>query len=116
MDGMLSEDEIQKLAALARLEIEPSFKPVVTSHVNSIIGYVARLNEIDTSGVEAMSHVQGATNVLREDIARPVGSTPDATPLGETAIEPQSMLDSEALMQNVPDHSGRFIRVPLIVE
>lgn len=116
MDRMLSEDEIQKLATLARLEIEPAFKPVVTSHVNSIIGYVARLNEIDTSGVDAMSHVQQATNVLREDNVRPVGSTPEATPLGETAIEPQAMLDESALMQNVPDHSGRFIRVPLIVE
>ncbi len=113
---MLSEEEIQKLATLARLEIEPSFKPVVTSHVNSIIGYVARLNEIDTSGVEALSHVQGATNVLREDVVRPVGSSGEAAPLGESAVPPQEMLDSEALMQNVPSHSGRFIKVPLIVE
>ena len=113
---MLSEDEIQKLASLARLEIEPSFKPVITTHVNSIIGYVARLNEIDTSGVEALSHVQGATNVLREDIARPPHSTPAPVPLGETAVPPQEMLEPDALMQNVPDHSGRFIKVPLIVE
>ncbi len=113
---MLSEDEIQKLATLARLEIDPSFKPVVTSHVNSIIGYVARLNEVDTSGVEALSHVQGATNVLREDIVQPVGSPPDALPLGESAVAPQGMLAGEALLENVPDHSGRFIRVPIIVE
>ena len=113
---MLSEEEIQKLANLARLEIEPSFKPVVTSHVNSIIGYVARLNEIDTSGVEAMSHVQGATNVLREDVVRPVGSSGEATPLGESAVAPQEMLDSEALTQIAPSLSGRFIKVPLIVE
>ena len=113
---MLSEDEIQKLATLARLEIEPSFKSVVTTHVNSIIGYVARLNEVDTSGVEALSHIQGATNVLREDIVRPPHSNPEPAPLGESAVRPQDSLDAEALLQNVPDHSGRFIKVPLIVE
>lgn len=113
---MLSEEEIQKLATLARLEIEASFKPVVTTHVNSIIGYVARLNEIDTSGVEALSHIQGATNVLRDDAVQPVGAAPAPTPLGDTAIPPQPMLDSEALAQNVPASSGRFIKVPLIVE
>lgn len=113
---MLSEEEIQKLATLARLEIEPSLKPVVTSHVNSIIGYVARLNEIDTSGVEPLSHIQGATNVLREDAVQLVEASADATALGDPTVPPQPMLSSDALMQNVPSSSGRFIKVPLIVE
>jgi aspartyl-tRNA(Asn)/glutamyl-tRNA(Gln) amidotransferase subunit C len=113
---MVSEDEVQKLANLARLELDPSFTPVITEHLNSILGYVQRLDAVDTSAAEAMSHVHGATNVLRQDDARPVGSTPLATPLGETAIQTQEMLPADALMQNVPDHSGRFIRVPLIVE
>ncbi len=113
---MISEDDIKKLASLARLELDPAFTPVLTGHINSIIGYVERLNDIDTSGVEPMSHVHGAINVLREDAVQPAGSVPDATALGSTTISAQEMLPAEALLDNVPDHSGRFIRVPLIVE
>jgi hypothetical protein len=39
-----------------------------------------------------------------------------AIPLGDATISVQEMLPAEALLENVPDHSGRFIRVPLIVE
>lgn len=113
---MVSEDEVTKLANLARLELDPSLVPVVTGHLNSILGYVQRLNEIDTSGVEAMSHVHGTSNVLRDDTAVEAGTVPDATPLGDTSIPAQSMLDADALKLNAPDTSGRFIRVPLIVE
>ncbi|MEY4668787.1 MAG: Asp-tRNA(Asn)/Glu-tRNA(Gln) amidotransferase subunit GatC [Pseudomonadota bacterium] len=113
---MISEDEVQKLATLARLELDPALTPVVTGHLNSIIGYVQRLDEVDTTGAEAMSHVHGAVNVLREDKALEPGSVPDATPLGDPTVPPQPMLDTQALLQNAPDSSGTFIRVPLIVE
>lgn len=113
---MISEDEVQKLANLARLELDPALTPVVTGHLNSILGYVQRLDQVDTTGVEAMSHVLGATNVLREDKVLEPGSVPDATPLGDPTIPSQPMLDTEALLQNAPDASGTFIRVPLIVE
>jgi aspartyl-tRNA(Asn)/glutamyl-tRNA(Gln) amidotransferase subunit C len=113
---MISEDDVQKLANLARLELEPSFTPVITGHLNSILEYVQRLDQVDTSGVVAMSHVHGATNVLREDVAYAPNTNPEATPLGDPTIPQQEMLPAEGLLQNVPDHSGRFIRVPLIVE
>jgi aspartyl-tRNA(Asn)/glutamyl-tRNA(Gln) amidotransferase subunit C len=113
---MVSEDEVKKLANLARLELDPSLVPIVTGQLNSILGYVQRLDEVDTSGIEAMSHVHGTSNVLREDAALEVGSFSEAAPLGDDTIPPQPMLDAEALKQNAPDTSGRFIRVPLIVE
>jgi len=113
---MISEDDVEKLASLARLEIDTSFKPVITKHLNSILDYVQRLNQVDTSQVTPMSHVHGAINVLREDVVGTPGSAAPATPLGDPAVPTQEMLPAESLLQNVPDHSGRFIRVPLIVE
>jgi len=113
---MFSEDDISKLAQLARLELDPAFTPVLTSHINSILGYVKRFGDVDTTGVDPMSHVHGATNVLREDVVYPAGGTPPVIPLGDPTVPPQEMLPGEALLDNVPDHSGRFIRVPLIVE
>jgi aspartyl-tRNA(Asn)/glutamyl-tRNA(Gln) amidotransferase subunit C len=113
---MISEEDVEKLATLARLEIEASFKPVITKHLNSILDYVQRLDQIETSGVAPMSHVHGAINVLRDDVVGTQGSMTPAIPLGDTTIQVQEMLSAESLLQNVPDHSGRFIRVPLIVE
>jgi aspartyl-tRNA(Asn)/glutamyl-tRNA(Gln) amidotransferase subunit C len=113
---MISEDDIEKLANLARLELDPSMKSVMTEQVNSILGYVERLSQVDTKNVEAMSHTNTATNVLREDTARPVGSAPEAVVLGSSSIPAQDMLPVEGMLANAPDHSGTFIRVPLIVE
>ena len=113
---MISEDDIKKLAALARLELDEAFTTVVTKHLSSLLGYVQRLNDIDTTGVEPMSHVHGAFNVLREDVVQPLGSVPEPIALGPSTVPAQQMLPAEALLDNVPDHSGRFIRVPLIVE
>lgn len=113
---MVSEDEVKKIARLARLEIEPEFIPVVTGHMNSILGYVERLNDVDTTQVEAMSHVSDAINVLRKDVALPPGSTKPLEMLSSEPMPQQDMLPTEALTQNAPDSSGSYIRVPLIVE
>jgi aspartyl-tRNA(Asn)/glutamyl-tRNA(Gln) amidotransferase subunit C len=113
---MVSEDEVKKIARLSRLEIKPEFIPVATGHMNSILDYVACLNEVDTSRVEAMSHVSDATNVLRKDVTLSPGSSPLPQPLSNEPIPQQSMLPSDALTQNAPDVNGTFIKVPLIVE
>lgn len=113
---MISEDDIEKLANLARLELEGSLKAVMAGQVSSILEYVAQLDKVDTTNVAPISHTNEITNVMREDIVCPKGSHGDPQPLGDPAIPKQEMLSEEALLQNVPDRSGRFIRVPLIVE
>jgi aspartyl-tRNA(Asn)/glutamyl-tRNA(Gln) amidotransferase subunit C len=113
---MISENDIEKLAELARLELDPGMKAVMTEQVNSILGYVERLSAVDTREVEAMSHTNSAINVLREDIARPSGSNPEPSALGDSGVPPQDMLTVDGMLTNAPDHSGTFIRVPLIVE
>jgi aspartyl-tRNA(Asn)/glutamyl-tRNA(Gln) amidotransferase subunit C len=113
---MISDNDLEKLAALSKLEVDPSIKSVVMSQVNSILGYVERLNNVDTSQVEAMSHTLEATNVLREDSVRTAGSQAESVPLGDPDIDRQAMIETKEMIANAPDHSGTFIRVPLIVE
>jgi aspartyl-tRNA(Asn)/glutamyl-tRNA(Gln) amidotransferase subunit C len=113
---MISEDDVQKLASLARLELDPNMKRVVTGQINSILEYVQRLDEVNTSNVTAMSHTHEAVNILREDEVIPVGAQPEPQPLGDPTIQKQPMLSSADLLSNAPDRSGTFIRVPLIVE
>lgn len=113
---MISENDFEKLASLARLEVDPAMKGTLTTQVGAILGYVQKLNDVDTADAQAMSHTHEAINVLREDVVREVGSQSAAEPLTSTEATPQAMLSAEDMLQNTPDNSGRFIRVPLIVE
>lgn len=94
---MIGEDEVRKLAHLARLELGPGEVERFAKNIGSIIDYVQQLNKIDTSNVQAMSHVHGSTNVFRADEAQP-------------------SMPVEDLLNITPDKSGRFIRVPIIIE
>ena len=113
---MISGDDIEKLASLARLELGDSMKAIMADQVNSIIEYVKQLDKVDTSNVAPMSHTNESTNVLREDVVYPLGSQSEAVPLGDSTIPKQATLGEDDLFSNAPDRSGRFIRVPLIVE
>jgi aspartyl-tRNA(Asn)/glutamyl-tRNA(Gln) amidotransferase subunit C len=108
---MISEDDVKKLALLARLSIDEGYIPTLAAQLNSIIEYVKRLDSVDTTGVEAMSHTNKSTNVYREDKVVGVDVT-DSAPPGEI----QGMLPTSAVTDAAPDRSGRFYRVPLVVE
>jgi len=71
---------------------------------------------VDTTNITAMSHTLEATNVLREDEVCPVGSQSEPKALGDQTVTKQAMLSTADLLSNTPDHSGTFVRVPLIVE
>jgi aspartyl-tRNA(Asn)/glutamyl-tRNA(Gln) amidotransferase subunit C len=94
---MISKEDILKLARLSRLVVNDAEATRLLQDLNSILGYVARLEQVDVSKVEPMSHVHGSTNVYREDIV-------------EQSLPSQSVLDM------APDHSGRFIRVPIVID
>ena len=94
---MVSEDDVKKLAQLARLEISGQATTKVASKLSSILEYINQLKEVDVSGIEPMSHVHGVTNVMRVD-------------------ETKESLSIEELKQMAPEMNGRFIKVPLVVE
>ena len=63
----ITEQEVTAVTNLARLSLEPNEISSVTEQLDRILGYVAKLNEINTDGVEPTSHVQAITNAFRED-------------------------------------------------
>lgn len=63
----ITEKEVIAVANLARLSLNPDEVNSVTGQLDRILGYVTKLNEINTDGVEATSHAQAITNVFRED-------------------------------------------------
>lgn len=63
----LSLEQVDKIAALARLELSEEERASFARQLSSIIEYVDKLQAVDTKDVEPMSHSVAMGNVLRED-------------------------------------------------
>jgi aspartyl-tRNA(Asn)/glutamyl-tRNA(Gln) amidotransferase subunit C len=69
MSNQLSTEDVAKVANLARLELSLDEQERLKSHLNGILDQFARLQELDTTGVELTSHSLPMRNVFREDVA-----------------------------------------------
>ena len=93
----LSTKEVEYVARLARLEVTDKETEKFTAQLNDILGYIDKLNEIDTTGVEPMTHAIAVTNAFREDkIVESIGT--------------------EKSLANAPDGRGEFFRVPKVID
>ena len=66
----LTEKEIRHIAKLGRLHLSEEDVETYRTQVDSILSYVDKLQEIDTTGVEELRHAQDSTNVFREDVVQ----------------------------------------------
>ena len=64
----LAPDEINKIAHLARLQIDENLVDQYASNLSNILALVDQMNDIDTAGVTPMAHPQHAIQRLREDV------------------------------------------------
>ncbi|MEZ4398555.1 MAG: Asp-tRNA(Asn)/Glu-tRNA(Gln) amidotransferase subunit GatC [Kofleriaceae bacterium] len=71
MAKVLAADEVRALAHLARLEIEPRDVERLAHELGEILDHVACLGEVDTAGVEPMTHAVAMTLRLRDDVPGP---------------------------------------------
>jgi aspartyl-tRNA(Asn)/glutamyl-tRNA(Gln) amidotransferase subunit C len=69
--GRITEDEVEYVAALARLELSPDERRQMTEQLGRILDYIAKLNELDTTDVPPTSHVLPIRNVTRPDDVKP---------------------------------------------
>lgn len=69
----ITRKEVDKTARLARLELSEAEAERMTAQLDTILSYVAKLDELDTAGVPAeQTHLFGrAANAFREDAVRP---------------------------------------------
>ncbi len=64
----LTDDEVRKLALLARLELSDEELTKVRPELDSILGFVERLSELDTEEVEPMTTALDVDNRWRDDV------------------------------------------------
>jgi aspartyl-tRNA(Asn)/glutamyl-tRNA(Gln) amidotransferase subunit C len=63
----LSRDQIQRLARLARIALDPNETEAVAGRLNRVLGLIDELRAIDTSGIEPMSHALDVVQRVRPD-------------------------------------------------
>jgi aspartyl-tRNA(Asn)/glutamyl-tRNA(Gln) amidotransferase subunit C len=95
----ISREDVLKVAALANLELSVAEVDTYRGHLDDILTYIDKLNEIDTSGVEPLTQVVAASSddSLREDVIV------------------RADVISEVL-EGAPDPDAPYFRVPRVIE
>ena len=63
----LSDDQIRRIARLARIDIGQAESAEVRERLNRVLGLIDQLQAVDTTGIEPMSHALDVVQPLRED-------------------------------------------------
>ena len=92
----VNDELIDKLANLARLEFNAQEKEEIKNDLQQMIGFIDKLNELDTTGVEPLLHMSDNINVLRED-------------------EVKGSISREDAFRNAPLHDEQFFKVPKVI-
>lgn len=97
MANIISDETIDYVGILAKLELSPEEKEQAKKDMGSMLDYIDKLSELDTTGVEPMSHVFPVQNVFREDVVTN----------GD---------ESQATLKNAPGVKQNMFKVPRTVE
>jgi len=93
----ITREEVERVAALARLELGPDEAERMTSQLGSILDYVALLSELDTRDIAPTAHAVPLRTPLRDDV-------------------PATPLDPEDAVRNAPAREGTAFLVPKVIE
>ncbi|MCC8027946.1 MAG: Asp-tRNA(Asn)/Glu-tRNA(Gln) amidotransferase subunit GatC [Clostridium sp.] len=97
MANIISDKTIDYVGILAKLELSPREKEEAKRDMGRMLDYIDKLNELDTTGVEPMSHVFPVNNVFRQDIV--AGGD-----------------QRDAILANAPEKKDGAFKVPKTVE
>ena len=97
MANVIRDDIIEYVGILAKLELSQEEKETAKEDMGRMLDYIDNLNELDTDGVEPMSHVFSMNNVFRDDVV----SNGD---------------DRENILKNAPKQKDGAFKVPRTVD
>lgn len=85
------------MANLARLKLDEEEARRLANDMNDILGYMDKLNEVDTTGVEPLEHVTDLVIDYRKDT-------------------PHQPISHDEALRNAPDADSDYFRVPRVIE
>jgi aspartyl-tRNA(Asn)/glutamyl-tRNA(Gln) amidotransferase subunit C len=92
----ITEEIVDHIAHLARLEFEGESKKAIQQDMEKIIGFMDKLSELDTENVEPLIFMSEEINVLREDV-------------------PVVTLTQKEALKNAPKHDSDYFRIPKVL-
>lgn len=92
----IDKETVDKIAHLARLEFENEEKESMINDMNNMLGFISKLNELDTTNVEPLIYMSDEVNVLREDVVK------------------HDITQEEAL-KNAPKKDSDYFKVPKVI-
>jgi aspartyl-tRNA(Asn)/glutamyl-tRNA(Gln) amidotransferase subunit C len=90
-------DTVKRVARLARIAVSDTEAAGLQSELNTILGFVEQLNEVDVAGVEPMTSVVAMAMKQRDDVVTAGG-------------------EADKVLANAPARDGSFFVVPKVVE
>lgn len=93
----VKKEDVKHIARLSKLRLNEKEIEEFTEDMNQILDYVKKLEKIDTSKVEPLSHPLEGLNVFRED-------------------KLQKSIDREAALKNAPERTEEFFKVPKVIK
>ena len=93
MAERITDETMEYVEILAKLELTEEER----AQAKAMLDYIDQLNELDTSGVEPMTHIFPVNNVFRED-------------------EEKDEWSREEILENAPKQKDGFFQVPKTVE
>ena len=93
----MTKEEVLYVARLARLDLDVESIDMFAAQIDEILGYIEKLNQVDTEGIKATSHAISLTNAFRDDEQRP-------------------HLDREQVLANAPEKEEGCFVVPKIID
>ena len=91
--NVISDETIEYVGILAKLSLSEEEKEAAKTDMANMLDYIDMLNELDTDGVEPMSHVFPVNNVFREDVVT-------------------NENQREAMLSNAPEQKDGCCKVP----
>jgi len=91
----ITEKEVEHIAELARIKLTEKEKDKMTKELGAILGYIDKLKEVNTEGVEPIAHITGLTDIFRKD---------------DNPREPDPE-NIKRLMEQAPERKDNFVKV-----
>lgn len=96
-NSKITPEQVRHVALLARLSLTPAEEEAIRGNMDEILGYIEKLNELSTEGIEPTAQVGDPGMPMRDD---------------ELTNRP----DPEAMLANAPASERGYFKVPKIIE
>ena len=93
----IDKESLKKIAHLARLEIKSEEEESLLISMDSVLSWMEQLDEINTEGVEPLTHIMDESNIWRQDIS-------------------ENTLSRAEALANAPSKNDTYIMVPKVIE